>query len=155
MPFKMAGVVGSLLSPWQQLRDRVRWAMKNQSWGEDLVGIPLPSPLFSQCPIASLQPQGDGGGLFEHVQIFVLQLIWREPAYTGSGSWVAANLCFFILNTVLQIRILRNWRQHWNDGILAISVVFLLFLLRVLIMNHSVVHVYVHTHTYTCLFSYV
>lgn len=33
MPFKMAGVVGSLLSPWQQLRDRVRWAMKNQPEG--------------------------------------------------------------------------------------------------------------------------
>lgn len=119
----------------------------------------MPSPLFSQGPIASLPPQGDGGGLFEHVQIFVLQLIWREPASTGSGSWVAANLCFIILNTVLQIRILRNWRQHLNDGVLAISVLFLLFLLRVLIVNHSVVHVYVHTHihlpVFICIDTYV
>lgn len=69
MPFKMAGVVGSLLSPWQQLRDRVRWAMKNQSWGEDLVGIPLPSPLLSNCKPSTTRR-------------------WRRPL------WTCTDFCF-------------------------------------------------------------
>lgn len=144
----MAGVVGSLLSPWQQLRDRVRWAMKNQpKRGRSGSGYPCPLPFQpgSNCKPSTTRR-------------------WRGPLWTRTdfcfttrmegaclyrvGLLVPSQPMFLILNTVLQIRIWRNWRQHLNDSVLTISVLFLLFLLRVLILNQSVVHVYVHTHTH-------
>lgn len=38
------------------------------------------------------------------------------------GLQVPSQPMFLILNTVLQIRILRNWRQHLDDGTLTIPV---------------------------------